>query len=79
MRPRRVPAYALPLYHPHDTGALSYVFIWMLAINLRTAVVRKDRMSVLCHVVNFHHLLFLICLFVCFVRVKLEHETLVDK
>ena len=66
MRPRRAPAYALLLYHPHDAGALSHVFIRMLAINLRTTVVRKDRMSVLCHVVNFHHLLFLsVCLFEC--------------
>jgi hypothetical protein len=56
MRPRRAPAYALLLYHPHDTRALSHVFIRMLAINLRNAVVRKDRMSVLRHIVNFHHL-----------------------
>ena len=66
MRPRRAPAYALLLYHPHDTGALSHVFIRMLTINLRTTVVRKDRMSVLCHTVNCHHLLF-------------ENETHVDK
>jgi hypothetical protein len=69
MRPLRAPAYALLLYHPHDTGALSHVFIRMLAINLRTAVVRKDRMTVLCHVVKLQHLVFLSVLF-CFVCVK---------
>ena len=71
--PRLAPEYALLL---HDKGALSHVFIRLLAINLRTSVVRKDRMSVLCHVVNFYHLLFVS---VCFVCVTFENETHVEK